>query len=131
MSYDDDYLASARRAGQRLVAERARAVANAEEARAAGDQDTFDAWTLEIATLDERGKALNNAYNDRVAAFQPPEPPTLHELETRPLNRMSPEEVLRVTTQGSRFAHMITTADPDVQRGYREIAANPSSGGQR
>jgi hypothetical protein len=74
MSYgEDDYIASARRQGQKLAAERARCVANLEEARAMHDEEVMDSCIQAIASIDQQGRDLNALYASHTTAQQAPE----------------------------------------------------------
>src|SRR5262245_4590370 len=130
MASPDDYTYAAQRQGSKLLAERKRAEADLEEARAAGNTDLMGEYEQVIADIDQKGRNLNALYEVHIRSQQPPPPPpeaTQEEKAARPWDKMTWDDALDLA-RGSKYGKDLDHNDPNVQAGYREVMARRARG---
>jgi hypothetical protein len=130
MAADDFYTFAARERLQRINAERSRARAELEEAKASGDSYAAGDAEEAIAQADMREQALV-ALHQRYVASQapPPEPPELtpEEKFAKPWDRMDWQDGLDLA-RTSKYGKDLDHTDPNVVAGYAEVTRRRQRG---
>ena len=130
MASQDDYSYAAQLQGSRLRAERMRALAELEEARADGNTLVMGECEQTIADIDQKGRNLNALHEEYRRSLEPPPAPpepTAEERFARPWDRMTWDDALDLA-RTSQYGKDLDHNDPNVQAGYREVARRRSRG---
>jgi hypothetical protein len=123
MASDDFYSYSAKHRLQQINADRAQALANLEQAKAAADYDTASDAVQQIANLDAESRNLHDLHSRYVTSQRAPEAPELTREErfAKPWERMDYGDVWDMVKDHG--------ADPEAFRqGMAEVARRKARG---
>jgi hypothetical protein len=126
---DDFYSFSARQRLQQISASRAQALADLEQAKASADYESAAASVQQIANLEAERQNLVNLHDQYVRSQTPVAPPEVsaEERHARPADKMTWDDALDLA-RTSKYGADLDHNDPNVQAGYREVAARRARG---
>jgi|SRR5712664_445086 len=119
----DFYQDSAEARIERLDYQRQMALVNLQEARMTNDLHAGGEYAQEIADIDAAKANLVRLHNSYLQSQQPQyqAPETPEELRVKSVERLSPNDGLKISIANSKYAAGLDWNDPNVQAGYQEV----------
>jgi hypothetical protein len=124
---NDFYDASARKRYQVLEAAKARAIANLEEYRATGDEDSAAEELQTLATINDQQASLQRLHQQYHQQMQPPPAPRPDSWREKRTDEMTPQDVINMIQQGDG-KHSKTMSAEDYWRGYQKLQQAKAAG---
>jgi hypothetical protein len=119
----DFYQESAEARIERLDYQRQLALTSLQEARLMNDLQAGGEAAQEIADVDAAKANLVRLHNSYIQSQQPQyqTPETPEEMRVKAVERMTPNDGLKVSIANSRYGKDLDWNDPNVQAGYAEV----------
>ena len=119
----DFYQESAQARIDRLDYQRQLAVTTLQEAKLTNDHYAGGEAAQEIADIDAAKANLVRLHNSYIQAQQPQysPPETPEELRAKSVERLTPDDGLKMSIANSRYGKDLDWNDPNVQAGYQEV----------